>query len=46
MAENSVKGPLYKARLAMYNVQEANLVIKCKKNKWIFILNSFLNLPA
>ena len=33
MAENSVKGPLYKARLAMYNVQEANLVIKCKKNK-------------
>ena len=28
MAENSVKGPLYKARLAMYNVQEANLVTK------------------
>ena len=38
MAENSVKGPLYKARLAMYNVQEANLVIKCKKNKWILII--------
>ena len=39
MAENSVKGSLYKARLAMYNVQEANLVIKCKKNKWILIKN-------
>ena len=33
MAENSVKGSLYKVGLAMYNVQEADLVIKYKDIK-------------